>query len=39
MAEKKSKKKSKLKEFIGPVAVTPNLRKQEKEVLLLVVVY
>jgi len=29
MAEKKSKKKSKLKEFIGPVAVTPNVRKQE----------
>ena len=29
MAEKKSKKKSKLKEFIGPVAITPNVRKQE----------
>ena len=29
MAEKKSKKKGKLKEFIGPVAVTPNVRKQE----------
>ena len=28
MAEKK-KKKSKLKEFIGPVEVTPKLRKQE----------
>ena len=29
MAEKKSKKKSKLKEFIGPVAITPSVRKQD----------